>query len=63
MMTWGPCFMYYYCPECGTKFKYAIDMISVLGQEFGYCPNCSAQGILLQEGARITEDNQYIEVE
>ena len=24
-MSWGPCFMYYRCPQCGKKFKYAFD--------------------------------------
>lgn len=62
-MTWGPCFMYYHCPKCGKRFKYAIDMIPEFGQDFGHCPACSAEGIFEQDSARIPDDALYEEVE
>ncbi len=62
-MTWGPCFMYYYCLHCGKKFKYAVDLIPFLGSSFGTCPCCGSAGILEQEGARIPADSEYEEVE
>ena len=27
-MSWGACFFYYRCPDCGRKFKYATDLIA-----------------------------------
>ncbi len=62
-MSWGPCFMYYRCPECGKKFKYAVDMIPVFGAEFGFCPVCEVEGKLLYDGARTPDDAEYFEVE
>ncbi len=62
-MTWGPCFMYYRCPQCGKKFKYAIDLIPEFGDAFGTCPDCHAGGVLEGEGARTKDDDAYEEVE
>ena len=62
-MSWGPCFMYYHCDECGKKFKYAVDMIPVFADEFGCCPQCGKEGVLIKEGARFTDDADYFEVE
>lgn len=62
-MTWGPCFMYYHCPKCGKRFKYAIDMIPEFGQDFGQCPVCGMKGIFEKDGARIPDDSLYEEVE
>lgn len=62
-MTWGPCFMYYHCPECGKRFKYAVDMIPEFGQNFGRCPACGTEGIFEKDGARIPADAMYEEVE
>ncbi|MCR5647987.1 MAG: excinuclease ATPase subunit [Oscillospiraceae bacterium] len=62
-MSWGPCFMYYHCPECGKKFKSATDMIQDLGPKFGMCPVCGAEGVLDKEGARTPDDADYEEVD
>lgn len=62
-MSWGPCFMYYHCAGCGKKFKYAVDMIPVFGDRFGFCPDCSQEGVFEQDGARIPNDAEYMEVE
>ncbi len=62
-MTWGICFMYYHCPICGKKFKYAVDLIPEFGDNFGKCPNCSTSGIFEKDGARTIDDMDYEEVE
>lgn len=62
-MSWGPCFMYYHCGDCGKKFKYAVDMIPVFGEQFGFCPDCNKEGVFEQDGARIPNDAEYIEIE
>lgn len=62
-MSWGACFMYYHCPECGKKFKYALDMLSVFGADFGRCPECGAEGVFEKDGARTPDDGDYFEVE
>ena len=62
-MSWGACFMYYRCPDCGKKFKSATDMIPVLGPEFGQCPVCGVPGVLEKEGARTPDDAEYEEIE
>lgn len=62
-MSWGPSFMYYHCPICGKKFKYALDLLSELGGDFGMCPACSVEGIYEKDGARTLDDNDYEEVE
>ena len=61
-MSWGPCFLYYTCPECGKKFKYATDMIPVFGADFGNCPECGTEGKVLKEGARTPDDMDFEEV-
>ena len=55
--------MYYHCPNCGKKFKYAVDMIPVFADKFGCCPHCDAEGVLEKEGARFPDDADYFEVE
>lgn len=62
-MTWGPYFMYYICPKCGKKFKYALDMLACEADTFGKCPQCGMAGVFEQDGARIQRDNLYEEVE
>ena len=55
--------MYYCCPECGRKFKYATDLIPVVGEKFGCCPACGAAGVFEKEGARTADDLEYEEVD
>lgn len=62
-MSWGVSFMYYHCPKCDTKFKYALDLISQFGEDFGKCPKCSSFGIYEKDGARTIDDLEYTEVE
>ena len=53
-MTWGPGFMYYHCPKCGRKFKYAIDLIPEFGDDFGHCPVCDEPGIYEKDGEALS---------
>ncbi len=62
-MSWGPCFIYYRCPGCGKKFKYAVELIPVFGDRFGLCPVCGASGQYESDGARRPDDADYDEVE
>lgn len=62
-MTWGPCFMYYHCPQCGKKFKSELGLLAELGDRFGTCPACGAAGCFEKEGARIPNDLEYEEVD
>ena len=62
-MTWGVSFMYYHCPQCGMKFKYALDLIPQFGDDFGKCPECDVQGVYEKDGARTLDDFDYTEVE
>ena len=55
--------MYYHCPECGRKFKYATDLIPVVGEKFGCCPDCGAAGVFEKDGARTPDDLDYAEVD
>lgn len=55
--------MYYHCPQCGRKFKYAVDLIPVFGGSFGHCPHCRAEGVFEKDGARTIDDMDYEEVE
>ncbi len=61
-MSWGPCFLYYECPTCGKKFKYATDMIPYFGPKFGECPKCEVEGVFVKEGARTPDDMDYEEI-
>ena len=58
-MSWGAFWMFYRCPVCRKKFKYATDIIEQ--QNFGTCPICGSQGILVAEsGASYPADaNDY----
>ncbi len=62
-MTWGPCFMYYHCPDCGKKFKCEVALIPELGDRFGRCPECGAEGVFEKDGARGPDDQDYFEVD
>ncbi len=62
-MSWGSGFFYYHCPDCGKKFKYAVEDIPDFGDSFGACPDCGAPGVYEQDGPRIPQDLDYFEVE
>lgn len=62
-MTWGALYFYYKCPNCGKRFKYAIDLMSEFGDDFGKCPKCETAGTYIKEGARTPDDLEYEEVE
>jgi len=62
-MSWGVGYFYYICPECGCKFKYAIDMIAAFADDFGKCPTCGHMGTYIRDGAIGPDDADYIEVE
>lgn len=62
-MSWGSGFFYYHCPDCGKKFKYAVEDIPDFGDSFGACPGCGAMGAYEQDGPRIPQDLEYFEVE
>lgn len=55
--------MYYSCSSCGKKFKYATDLIPVVGENFGRCPLCGSAGVFEKEGARTHDDLDYDEVD
>ena len=55
-MTWGALYMYYKCPKCGKQFKYALDVMTEFGEEFGCCPDCGEMGTYIKEGARTKDD-------
>ncbi len=62
-MSWGALYLYYQCPECGKKFKYATDVMTEYGEDFGKCPNCEIMGTYITEGARIPTDLEYEDME
>ena len=55
--------MYYHCPSCGKKFKYAEDLIAYFGDQFGRCPVCDTMGQFEKNGARTLDDFEYEEIE
>lgn len=55
--------MYYRCPNCKQKYKYAVDLISYFGDDFGRCPFCKNKGTYEKDGARTLDDSDYMEVE
>ena len=55
--------MYYHCPNCGLKFKYALDLIAQFGDAYGKCPCCGTDGVYEKDGARTLDDLEYTEVE
>lgn len=62
-MTWGPLFMYYECPDCGKKYKYELDLMTSLGEHFGRCPLCGAEGTFVKEAPRTAGDEDYEEID
>lgn len=62
-MSWGPCYFYYCCEVCGRRFKYATDLIPLLGDRFGRCPSCGIPCTPAAEGAVIPEDLRYEEID
>ena len=62
-MSWGPCFFYYRCKDCGHRFKSATDLIPELGPRCGLCPKCGTEGVLEKEGARTPDDMDYEEID
>jgi len=62
-MTWGVNLMYYHCPKCGKKFKYAEDLIAYFQDQFGLCPVCGTMGEFEKNGARTIDDSDYEEIE
>ena len=62
-MSWGPCWMYFRCPECGTLFKYETGAIAEFGDRFGCSPRCGKAGTLTGEGPASPDDGDYEEVD
>ncbi|MBQ8563813.1 MAG: excinuclease ATPase subunit [Firmicutes bacterium] len=62
-MTWGVSFMYYHCPDCEMKFKYALDLLQEFEESFGKCPFCGIMGEYEYDGPRRKDDADYLEVE
>lgn len=62
-MSWGECFFYYNCEVCGKKYKYAADLIPVIGERFGECPVCGCARTPEKDGARTPDDLEYEEIE
>lgn len=62
-MSWGVGFFYYVCPQCGHKFKYAQDLMTEFGNDFGKCTKCGTMGKYVKDGPRGTDDAEYEEVE
>ena len=62
-MTWGAFFMCYECPDCGKKFKNDISLIASLGDDFGRCPVCKTEGVLVKEGAVTGDPLEYEEID
>lgn len=58
-MTWGPYWMFYVCPECGTRFKYTLENISE--DYFGKCISCGAEGTLVAESRDMPKDAEDYE--
>lgn len=57
-MTWGAYWLFYVCPQCGTKFKTETGLI--LQDDFGKCPRCKAAGRLVAESSNAPKDfNDY----
>lgn len=62
-MTWGAFYMYYQCPDCGKKFRFALDLLNEMGESFGRCPVCSAEGTFIKEGPASRDSLDFEEVE
>ena len=62
-MSWGVGYMYYHCPRCGKKFKYALDLIAEFGDSYGQCPDCKVMGVYERDGAIGPDDAEYADIE
>lgn len=62
-MTWGAFYMYYQCPDCGKKFRYALDLLNEMGDRYGRCPVCGTEGTFIKEGPVSRDSTEYEEVE
>ena len=58
-MTWGAYYMFYECPECGRKYRWALEDMS--DQTFGECPDCHMMGILRGESKDISQGEAKFE--
>lgn len=58
-MTWGAYFMFYQCPECGRKYRWALEDMS--DPEFGQCPSCQVMGELKGETKDISQGESRFE--
>lgn len=57
-MSWGTYWMFYACPDCGSRFRW--DMCTVTNPDFGRCPNCGVEGVLVGESSAPPEHpNDY----
>lgn len=61
-MSYGPYFFYYRCPSCEAGFRYSLELLAPLGDEFGRCPHCGAEGAFVKEGNVSADDAEYPEV-
>lgn len=62
-MTWGAMYLCYECPKCGKKFRSDVGLIAELGEKFGKCPDCGAEGNLVKEGPISKEITEFEEVD
>lgn len=62
-MTWGAFYMYYQCPQCAKKFKFAIDLLDEAGERFGKCPDCNVEGTFIKEGPNTEDSLDYEEID
>ena len=62
-MTWGAFYMYYQCPNCGKKMKFAQDVMIELGEKFGQCPNCEIDATFVKEGPLALDGNEWEEID
>lgn len=46
-MTWGSYWMFFNCPKCGKKYRWALEELP--DPLFGKCPDCRIDGKLVAE--------------
>lgn len=46
-MSWGSYWMFYECPNCGTKYRWSLEELT--DTRFGLCPNCDSESPLVAE--------------